>query len=375
MQIPLRVRFKHATQDRRTADAIWVEARGDDLIGLGEGCPRPYVTGERCEDSLAWIERLRRTLEAELTSLAALREFVDSHSAEIDAHPAAWCAVESAVLDHLARAAGCSVEALLGIPSSRSDFQYSAVVGEESGASFDRVFARYVRDGFRDFKLKVGADPEHDGARLHAFAASNAAAPLRLRLDANNAWATDFERAARELEALQALARFVAVEEPLAAREQEAQRALSERLGVPVILDESLCTLADLQRYAGTPGHWIANLKVSKSGGLLRSLVLIEHLREAGIPIVIGAQVGETSVLTRLGIVAARAADDVLWGQEGAFGTLLLEYDAAVPMLQFSEGGKLALGSAKLGPTGLGLEPANPVDAAVNPFPGTGASR
>ncbi len=60
-------------------------------------------------------------------------------------------------------------------------------------------------------------------------------------------------------------------------------------------------------------------------GGLLRSLNVAEAARRRGIPIVVGAQVGETSVLTRAALVVARSAGDRLLAQEGAFGTYLLE--------------------------------------------------
>jgi hypothetical protein len=45
------------------------------------------------------------------------------------------------------------------------------------------------------------------------------------------------------------------------------------------------------------PEHWIVNVRVSKMGGLVRSLSVVARARELGLSIVVGAQVGETSVL------------------------------------------------------------------------------
>jgi hypothetical protein len=63
--------------------------------------------------------------------------------------------------------------------------------------------------------------------------------------------------------------------------------------------------------------------------------------RAAGIDVVVGAQVGETSILTSAGLTAAHAAGDLLVAQQGAFGTHLLARDVCDPPLIFGAGGVL----------------------------------
>jgi hypothetical protein len=93
-------------------------------------------------------------------------------------------------------------------------------------------------------------------------------------------------------------------------------------------------------------------------GGLLRSLAIIETARALGIGLIIGAQVGETSLLTRAGLTAALAAQDILVAQEGAFGTFLLEHDICTPSLMFGASGVLDCNSYPMLQTaGLGLVP------------------
>lgn len=67
-----------------------------------------------------------------------------------------------------------------------------------------------------------------------------------------------------------------------------------------------------------------------------------------------GAQVGEISLLTRVGLIAAQAADSALMAQEGAFGTQLLIEDIIDEPLMFGTGGTLAFTSS--GP-GWGFTP------------------
>jgi muconate cycloisomerase len=76
-------------------------------------------------------------------------------------------------------------------------------------------------------------------------------------------------------------------------------------------------------------------------GGVLRSLETARRAAQAQIGLVVGAQVGETSVLTRAGLTVAHAARPNLLAQEGAFGTHLLERDVVAQPIVFGAGGWL----------------------------------
>jgi hypothetical protein len=79
----------------------------------------------------------------------------------------------------------------------------------------------------------------------------------------------------------------------------------------------------------------------------------VRRARALGIGIVVGAHVGETSVLTRAALPIADLAATSLIAQEGAFGTQLLERDAVAPSLMF--GARGVLDFVPRGP-GLALE-------------------
>jgi L-alanine-DL-glutamate epimerase-like enolase superfamily enzyme len=308
------------------------------------------VTNETTPDALQWLAATKFPEDFE-----ALKAWTVAHAAEIDLHPGAFCAAELALLDLFARERGLSVEALLGVSEARTEFQYSAVVSDESGDALDALLGRYLGVGFKDFKFKLAGDDAADGAKLRRFAelSAEAGGPFRVRLDGNNVYGDDARRA---LASLKRLGPVFAIEEPMRAGRADDLSALSTGLGVPIILDECLCRPGDAARYAALPGKWIANVKVSKSGGLQRSIAIIGEAAKAGWPVLIGAQVGETSVLTRAGLVAARAAGDALLALEGGFGTLLLAHDLTEPVLSFGFDGKLALPDFLPGGTpGLGL--------------------
>lgn len=77
---------------------------------------------------------------------------------------------------------------------------------------------------------------------------------------------------------------------------------------------------------------------------------------DAGVGVIVGAQVGETSVLTRAALSIAEMLGKRCVAQEGAYGTYLLSEDMTRPTLMFGRQGLLHpddLGSK----AGFGLEP------------------
>lgn len=344
LRIPLKMTFRHASAARTHGESLWVEAaRGADR-GYGEGCPRAYVTGETRASCKQWLATWQKSIESSCTSLDALRGWLAEHGAAVDASPSAWCAIECALLDLFARERGQSVEALLDLPPPGGPHVYSAVLGNDESWKTRFLIDQYCILGLTDFKVKLEGDPEADRQKLRSIAELTAWHRLtshRVRVDANNLWAEAPDRALEYLRALEC--EFFGVEEPVRPRDVETHSRISVGLDTPVILDESLCTMADLERYDGTPGRFIANLKVSRVGGVIRALRLVEALRARGWPIIIGAHVGETSVLTRAAMLVAAAAGDRLAAQEGAFGSRLIEREPASPSLKWGRGGALDL--------------------------------
>ncbi|MBL7774532.1 MAG: hypothetical protein JNK89_00930, partial [Saprospiraceae bacterium] len=90
-------------------------------------------------------------------------------------------------------------------------------------------------------------------------------------------------------------------------------------------------------------GNFIANLKVSRLGGVIRCLEMVSALRKSGYPIIVGAHVGETSILTRAGMCVANAAGENLAAQEGGYGLLILKKEPLTPSLMFGDFGRINL--------------------------------
>lgn len=354
LEIPFKVKFRHAAAERSRMASVWVEARGNGLLGVGEGCPREYVTGESLTSAEEFFRRTRDAVVGEVRSVDDLRAWQSGRASEIDANPSAWCAVELALLDLFARDERRSVESLIGAPPLSDGYRYSAVLGDGDFPTFLKTALKYRAFGLKDFKVKLSGESTSDKRKLRTLRVLGVAA-ARIRVDANNLWHSPDEAA----EYLCALGPLAAIEEPIAAGDFEGMRRIAERTGARIILDESLLHAGQLSEIAQDPRRWVVNVRVSKMGGLLRSLDVARRARELGVGVIVGAQVGETSVLSRAALPVAQAAGEALYAQEGAFGTRLLQHDICPTPLMFGFGGLLKTHSLKFNERpGWGLEPA-----------------
>jgi len=356
LRAPLKMTFRHASAARTHGESLWVEAARDSHRGYGEGCPRAYVTGETRASCQRWLAAWHQAIQSECTDLDSLRGWLAAHTQAVDESPSVWCAIECALLDLFARELGQSVEALLGLAPPGGPHVYSAVLGNDEPWKTRFLIDQYCILGLTDFKVKLGGDLQVDRQKVRSIAELtrwHGVAKYRIRVDANNLWSDEPGRALDFVRALDC--DLFGVEEPVRPRDVENHSRLSVESGVPVILDESLCTLADLERYDSQRGRFMANLKVSRVGGVQRALHLVEALRARGWPIIVGAHVGETSVLSRAAMLVAAAAGDCLVAQEGAFGSRLIEREPVSPSLKWGRGGVLDLRRpyAEVTPEGL----------------------
>ena len=92
-----------------------------------------------------------------------------------------------------------------------------------------------------------------------------------------------------------------------------------------IIADESLRTPDEARALAAERGCDAFNIRVSKCGGLRASMRIAEIAADAGVTVIVGAQVGESGLLSAAGRhLAACVAPRYL---EGSAGRLLLRED------------------------------------------------
>ena len=129
IDIPFRESFRHSSADRARTQSVWAEARAGGVTGVGEGCPREYVTSESLSSAREFFARRREGLCRQIQSVEHLVAWVRENEADIDQSPAAWCAIELAILELFALREGVPVEGVLSAAPPSSEFRYSAVIG------------------------------------------------------------------------------------------------------------------------------------------------------------------------------------------------------------------------------------------------------
>jgi muconate cycloisomerase len=145
-------------------------------------------------------------------------------------------------------------------------------------------------------------------------------------VDANCAWTVD-----QALTAIQRLAPFhlSSIEQPLAADDLAGLQQLTASAAECIIVDESLCSVQDAQHLVDAHACGAFNIRVSKCGGLLNSMRIARIAQQAGLQCVVGAQVGESGILSAAGRHLAAALPNVRF-VEGSAGRLLLKEDLTV---------------------------------------------
>jgi len=331
IKIPFKEAFSHASKTRLETESVLVQVKtSSGKLGLGEGCPRLYVTNESVDSCLDFFESNLAHL-MEIKDLATVYRWANENRNLIDKFPAGWCALELAILDALAQEQNKTIEQLLDISSSFNQFTYTAVIGTMKSAAARSLIKKYRALGMSSWKLKVSGDfstDEENLRELSLFLPREA-----VRLDANNLWAT-VEEAVNYLGELTQY--FWSIEEPLQKNDLSGLSELSKLLQCPIILDESMARLSQLLDISGQD-WWIPNVRISKMGGLIRSLEFCKHL--ASRRFIVGSQVGETSILARAAMALVQAEHKNLIVQEGAFGTHLIERDIVKPGILFTLGG------------------------------------
>jgi L-alanine-DL-glutamate epimerase-like enolase superfamily enzyme len=357
MHVTVALRFHPAPVRPPRASLLAVASAADGTHGIGEGCPGAGADGESFQSARAFLQTHHAALTEQVHDLASLRAWVNAHAGAIARSPAAWCAIELALLDLLARAAHVSVEALLGLPRMNGTFYYTAVAEELGNISLRALIKRYRDLGMHDFKITLSGERARDQAVLDSFRMTTTPR-LRVRASLVHPW-LELGKAIAYVQALDYP--LFALEDPLADTDPRALVALAASLDTRIVLNDSLTSLAQLEAFADQAERFIVYVNLSKWGGLLRALELIERCRALGIPVIVGAQVGETSLLTRAALTLANAARDLLVAQEGAFGTLVHDQDPCQPQLMFGIGGALRLQDTALAARpGFGIQVAAP---------------
>jgi len=166
-----------------------------------------------------------------------------------------------------------------------------------------------LQAGYRTLKVKVGFDPGRD-AEIVAFAQRAVAGRARLRLDANQGYS-----AGQACEFLSRLHgdHIELFEQPCAAGDWDAHMqalAVADRVGIPLMLDESIYSLREIEQAAALRAAAYVKVKLMKFNNLERLDAAIVRIGELGMRPVLGNGVANDLGCWMEACVAARRIDN-----------------------------------------------------------------
>lgn len=266
------------------------------IVGWGEAPPTHVITGE----SLISIDHTLKKIIAPVVLGASVLErevlFENIHSC-CTGNSSAKAAIDIALYDCLAKQCQLPLYQLLGGFQKTMETDYTVSVNESAEMADDAE--RYVENGFRILKVKVGKDTiEKDIERIRAIQ-ERIGREVSIRLDANQGWTPkEAIYAIRKMEDLQLPIELV--EQPVKAHDIHGLKQVTDHTYVPIMADESVFTPEDARRVVETRSADAINIKLMKSGGIHRALK-INHVAESfGVECMVGSMIE-----TKLGITAA----------------------------------------------------------------------
>lgn len=275
--LQLRNPFRVSYGVSATRQAFWLRLAQDE--GWGEGTIPPYYGVDTAEMITFW-ETAGNRQDLFPDEVAEIAAWVG------EAGPApARCALDLALHDRIGRRLNKPLYSLLGLPKPQPKTT-SFTISLDTPDEMARQAA--AAKNCPILKLKLGAS----AGDVDRVAAVRCARPdAELCVDANGGWQA--EEAVRLVQAILPFS-ITFIEQPVPKNDFTGLKYVQAHVEVPVVADESVQTLADIDHLAeaGVQG---VNLKLMKVGGLAPGLRMLQRARALGMRIMLGCMV-ETSL-------------------------------------------------------------------------------
>ena len=346
MEIPFNFSFGHGAAKRKTSDSFLLVLRTDDgKIGIGEGLPRVYVTGETLESSTNFfIDNVFPNVAQKKDILNEIKNITDKdflkkineiYLNKIDFSPyqketfhSVRCATELSILDlFLQHKKKCLFDIL---PFDKS-IRYSCIL-PFIPIKYLKIVLLVIR--FSNFnQVKVKTNGKDDEERLRMIR-NTLGYDIEIRIDGNSIY--DYQSFKNNLSFFKKY-KVKWIEQPfLKEKHNEIVASLKQR-DIPLMADESLCNIHDAISIIENKYFDLFNIRISKNGGIYNSLKIVDLAKKNNIGYQLGAQVGETAILSMIGRFLGYSINPI--ALEGSAGTLLLKKDISKEKIRFRRGG------------------------------------
>lgn len=291
---PMISNFEHAESGRNCSDSIVLSFRYNEIDALGECAPRLYVTGQTTDDV---IQELKNIKIEKLIKEICLDNFDDSinkiKKTKLSESLCTNCLIEMSLLDWIGKKHNRSLWEILNIIKNSSCMFDNFEVTEVMDLSITPSEFLRDRGPFHTIKIKVDNNISEAIDRI-SFIRKELGNSVKIILDANMSWTLNA--------AIENINKFKKYnisyyEEPLKKGHFDEYRILRQSVDCKVMLDETVCTIDDLLMAIKSKSCDAINIRISKNGGLLSAVKMINICQNEGIAYQIGSQVAEVGPL------------------------------------------------------------------------------
>ena len=308
LEIPMKKTFATSRAKQDVAKHIVVQLFSDDgLVGIGEGAPRPHISGETIESAFLIVEKYLGPLLVgkDPRHIAAIHRDMDQR---IELNPAAKCAIDLALYDLLGKRLDVPVYELLG-GRTKDSLHINGTCDVQEPELVSEILKRRVKEGFRySIKVKVGTDPTKDIERIR-IAREAIGEEIHLIADANQGW--DVATAIRVLRRMEAFDLQVA-EQPVYWRDLCGLAKVTRSTRSSVMADEAVWSPHDAMQVIQMKAAHMINIKLIKSGGLYDAQKIVSMAHAADMTCMVGCTL-ETSILCAAQAHLAMASENVVY--------------------------------------------------------------
>jgi L-Ala-D/L-Glu epimerase len=308
--LPLVAPFRISIGEMKAANDVLVRVRtSSGLVGIGEACPFPPITGETQATNIAAAKAIRDMIVGK--DPLAVDALLRLMGALVHSNPSMVAAFEMACFDILGQAAGLPLFRLFG--GDKAQFESDITTGLDTAEAMAANAKGHADRGYKTLKVKVGLDPDQDYERLRSVREAIGGS-IRLRIDANQGYTVPQAIAAlRKFEPL----RIQLCEQPVLASDVDGLKTVRGESPIPIMADEACFLPASALRLIAADACDHINIKIMKAGGMLNA-VRIAHIADAAnMRCMVGCMLETRVALTAAAHVVASQANIVYADLDG----------------------------------------------------------
>ena len=308
--LPLVAPFRISIGEMKAANDVLVRVRTDSgLVGIGEACPFPPITGETQATNIAAAKAIRDMLIGQdpLAIDAVLRLI----GPIVHSNPSMVAAYEMACFDILGQAAGLPLYRLFG--GNKSTFESDITTGIDTPEAMAASTKKHAALGYKTLKVKIGVDPDQDLERLRAVRRAIGDG-IKLRVDANQGYTVP-----QAIDALKKIAPLgiQLVEQPVLASDIAGLKTVRAESPIPIMADEACFLPASALKLVTAEACDYINIKLMKAGGILNSIRIAHIADAANMRCMVGCMLESRIALTAAAHVVASQANIVYADLDG----------------------------------------------------------